>query len=1281
MDYPNTNTNKNTASINQRYNHTPTSGIKLKQKSPTATAVKSKTKKSHPIKKNRKKWTMILIMVLSMIKLSSQASEKIQSITSTCQHRFLLRSKTPNTDLFFSNCLNINQNLLTRYQLSTNPTNSISEDQQFSNTVSTPSLNFQDFLTLTQVDSTNFLIAYNKSSKKIIKILMDTTLNTSQFVEEIQINFEPKKIKCGFSGSNNCLINDDSGSLFEIESSNLSLSSKNTLGVKCHDFDFSSNSQQVICIQKSPLIIQVVDYQIPILITPLKKRLINDDSVGDGISIFSPKISNFLILSTTSNQILFIDKLTLSSIGTVPTTIKNINNFVDIESTFFIAFFELNEKQLGLMDYRTKTVQYFTSNNNSIIELIYTGDKYLVLLSSDTPEQASISQKFEFLNISGISSKHECSTIQPLIPEIRCLTCVNGLPIVIKGQLPSCGCSITQKKIGQICCPLNCISCTTNNECDSCLDGFSLINSSKKCKCPEESIFNPLSYTCLVKNSNSNQGIKLLSKYFDPTKLQMIFKFNTKLNKLQNFSIFKVEYSPSLKNLKNSKNRILQKFLSSPNVTSEENDLIVDFIDNTSNQQIFFENGQLVLDTISDRPLIFEGVDPLTSFFSDFPIQSPLFAVCPKNEYDNQGKCEKCPSRCQDCLKPVSADSPVCLSCQEDQILTGGVCLCQDGAKNLDSEGKCKLFKGINLSQFYFSQKLESIYITFNESVIVNQDLNNFNIEVDGLKNSSSISLKSVESHSKNTLKFNLKISDEIVELNNNQIKISSDSPIKIRDSKNSRFFNNYPIKVPIKYYKDPDSETSTNVSKGSSRTSLFLTIISLLTSPSTAIRLMRFLQTLGLLSFINVKVPTVVLEFIDELDLNIFKIIPNIFEIDENPYKCGIHPKLEENEVKCLSMNAVGSTILQIFIIIILKLLVSIHLIVNGEMNYLLELPQKLRVCFRGKGEDGDTKKEENSDKEVKSKEKNNIFLFYFLKICRFINNWISLFFYFNYINAALIDLYIGSWPSIKSLNEINLWSIISNIIIIFLVFNTVVYLLLIIAAFYDYYLPRSQGSYSDEELKIYEKENDKFLELFKEQIRENTNYGIWSLFLTALRDMILPIFLIYLVTSPIIQLASITLFTVIILILLIITVPMPSVLENFLEIFNNVSYLLCLIIFILIFSFEEGMDPKKVNTVFGYPLLTIMTVMLIVNLFVSIVQIIMALVEFIRDNCAKKTEEDDVKNNNSKEKSDNTVLNESQMELKLNSDKNTKSNETNESNQMKNAILQLEENHKNKL
>lgn len=545
----------------------------------------------------------------------------------------------------------------------------------------------------------------------------------------------------------------------------------------------------------------------------------------------------------------------------------------------------------------------------------------------------------------------------------------------------------------------------------------------------------------------------------------------------------------------------------------------------------------------------------------------------------------------------------------------------------------------------------QKIILTFNSEIgIDDKIIDKLSLKIDD----KDIKVEKIQVNNMNKLEIQIQITDSLEnsELKINPITTNTSKPL-IHKKNNGSIFNNYPIKLPISIYLDPNSGIGTSGAQAASITILALTIPLILSNPIAIITLIRLLQSFGYLSFINIDLPKIVQEIMIQFEINPGRLFPFLisqFFIDDRPYNCNIHPKLRENDVSCIGVTPLLINLLILVLGGIIKIIVFIPVFWARETTLfgymIIDIIKVERL--------GNSKNSKNE----------GCLLYRLVKI---VNSKMSLNFYFLLLKSMEIDIFLNSWATLKSLRVINFWSIISNIILLFFVINNIVYSILVFIIFSKFNSMKKNNKIGDKgSQKIENKSEDiekingvyqsgivSMMNFCKDSLREDTKYGVFIYFAYSLRDMILPLILIFFIEIPAVQLLTALIFNIGILSVLFFTRPMPSFYDNSLEIFNSFTFLILLLIYSAIYAIGYKFTEKQKSIYFGYSIIALLFGMTAINIIFSTIQGIITIYFSLKYFLSKRKQKDGnirsnkVKSESKKSEKLNNDLNSSQLSL----------------------------------
>lgn len=669
--------------------------------------------------------------------------------------------------------------------------------------------------------------------------------------------------------------------------------------------------------------------------------------------------------------------------------------------------------------------------------------------------------------------------------------------------------------------------------------------------------------------------------------------------------------------------------------------------------------------------------DPSIEFFTPTDCQS---SCSPNQIYIGLRYCQQCQdgkskkeNEClEDCGNTYYSDSDnIFQKCEPPLVVQQGKCLpCGEGMEyNVFGINCIPILKEIKIIEKYFMKLSQKIFIKFNSLIELSKnkiDLVTFKIKGE------EIQINYLKEINLNELEISLNLTKSL----ENEILlidyIKNDNTPLIFNTDDNSIFSNFPIEIPISIYIDDNAGLGESTSQAGSITVLALIVPLLLSNPVAMVSLVRLLQSFGYLSFINVNLPLIVQQIIVQFEINPGRLFPSLFSkffIDDSAYNCNIHPKLQENDVNCIAVTSLLMNIVVLVIVGLFKIFVYLPVFFSGKTHFLnFTISDILRS--RTSSPSPSPIKNISQAKESDNK-KNSLIL---RTICK-LNTSMNLSFYFSLLKSMEIDIFLNSWATMKSLGTPDFWSISSNFVLMFFFTNNLLYSILIIRVFVIHILPiKPKKIYNLKKMivikkKIIEEEKinsedlfqfgDKsMIDFFNDQLKENSRFGILIFIAYSLRDMLLPLMLIYFVEFPAIQLFAAIFFNSMTLIILLCTRPLASMFDTVLEIFNNVIFLLLLLLYSIIFVIGDRFSEKQKSLIFGYSIIFLLFLMTITNIIYCSVQGIvgacMTLNQFLSKKKSKKIEnnvdkdkEMEVENSQPRTSSNIESLNESWQDL----------------------------------
>ena len=218
------------------------------------------------------------------------------------------------------------------------------------------------------------------------------------------------------------------------------------------------------------------------------------------------------------------------------------------------------------------------------------------------------------------------------------------------------------------------------------------------------------------------------------------------------------------------------------------------------------------------------------------------------------------------------------------------------------------------------------------------------------------------------------------------------------------------------------------------------------------------------------------------------------------------------------------------------------------------------------------------------------------------YINNRMGLAFYWAVFNSMQVDLFLGSWAAFKALDLGNITTMISLILPIGFLINYFIFMIYVTKGFFDFYLPKTEKTYTKELELAYKEVNRNYLTLF-EDLKDDTVYGLWILGILSTKDTFLPFLLIYGINNPLLQAIPILVMFLGVLLFVGITRPFKSKVETAMTIFNSLAYVVSLIMFIFLELMKDTFSEIEKYQIIGNMIILSLIIIVVVNLTVGFV------------------------------------------------------------------------------
>ena len=413
-----------------------------------------------------------------------------------------------------------------------------------------------------------------------------------------------------------------------------------------------------------------------------------------------------------------------------------------------------------------------------------------------------------------------------------------------------------------------------------------------------------------------------------------------------------------------------------------------------------------------------------------------------------------------------------------------------------------------------------------------------------------------------------IKIEPNIEEVNRGSVKIMFEDPSKIKSEKSPLIFlkKKETIISPVSYYKPPSEGTVTKTAKGTNTIAKAVVVAALLLSISSALALIKIQQMLDFLLFLNVSHPSNVKSFLQIFSQSVFQDLPNglSFLTDDS---CNItQERFLEEEVSCHIFENLGNYIVLVIMFLTAKIC-SLAL-----YRVTLKKSKKISSFFKAQSE----KMGLSFWLEVMESIQLDVFMTFFLGIMKT---------QLEKTKVSEINFLIGSLASFVA--------IVVNFGLIFLTHR----------AF--------QATSDDSKIDIHIKNDYKKYEFLIEDYKGKSLFQRFFRPLNNIKDLLLSFSLVVLHDIPSLQIGSIGLWLLIMSVGTVIERPYKGNKDNFVEGLRGFIYLGCCGIMLVQSAVQNTWARKKQYQVIGYPMIGLISILIIFNLGMSIYESFLSLKE----------------------------------------------------------------------
>ena len=405
----------------------------------------------------------------------------------------------------------------------------------------------------------------------------------------------------------------------------------------------------------------------------------------------------------------------------------------------------------------------------------------------------------------------------------------------------------------------------------------------------------------------------------------------------------------------------------------------------------------------------------------------------------------------------------------------------------------------------------------------------------------------------------------------------------KIFSLDGKRWYSDFPITKKIVIIH-PKVFTQATVKSSNTALFSFVGVLGVISFQSVAL-IIKLIQMFDIFVLLNIPKPSNLEAFLGIFDLDMFKMIPNLFASDFEEEHCQINRFLKENNIQCLLLNNSGQLLTYLFAMAMMKGL----LLILAATETLIKTATKPAAQVKGRNEKNpkNPKNEESLMQRISQK----MFLFGWL------NEKFGIVFILDVSNALSLDIFIGSWPVLTFIG--NFWSTKIWISLAILLGMLLYYLgvcgTYLIAAIR--YIGRSEVAEIPKIFGVYQTE---------------AKFGLFYVQIVLIRDILTPAFLIFGAGSPYIQLIPLILFSLLVLVFLIATSPFSSKVENIIQIALSSIYVIILALMVLLYELKDSLDEDIKYNYLGNTIIGLLGLSLLINIMFSIFGVFFTIKDF---------------------------------------------------------------------
>lgn len=279
-----------------------------------------------------------------------------------------------------------------------------------------------------------------------------------------------------------------------------------------------------------------------------------------------------------------------------------------------------------------------------------------------------------------------------------------------------------------------------------------------------------------------------------------------------------------------------------------------------------------------------------------------------------------CPTGCVSC-----SSKTVCTVCEDGYNLQqNGECFiyCPEGTQNKNATTCIPIGPALKLSQKYWDKDLKSANFIFDMKI---KSLDITNLEIKFPQKPILNTLQKELTLLGNQKGFKVEFPTMNQHINQEQLVIVQKNICTIKSDPYVGSIRCYPnnLNLEISYYSTQLTDSIAEAQKAVTISLQGLGIAFILVNAPQGIIILKLFQMFDYLKLVNVELPLNVIKFLQWFEDNMFDVIPNYLETNDQIVGCNPHYKLLESKFSCLVVNNVGTIFQENAIYIVMKILI----------------------------------------------------------------------------------------------------------------------------------------------------------------------------------------------------------------------------------------------------------------------------------------------------------------------------------------------------------------------